>query len=212
MNLSKYVKTWKGALAENKFSRYVLLAMAISNLVLVMMLTGKNETVVLVPPELTREAKISARDASAGYKEVWATHVAMSLGNVTPRTAQYVSENVGKIMGPGVYRRMMDGITEQAAQIASEQVTVQFSPTTAFYVPEKDYVVVTGEFTIRGMQNTEQRMLRTYEIGVDVNNYVVRVDYLDVYEGAWNAKREEAAKAAAKRSNQKNSTEKEGSK
>ena len=199
MKLPEYLKSWKGSLAENKFSRYIILTLAISNIVLVMLVTNVNETVVLVPPDVSREAKLSERDASAGYKEAWATHVAMMLGNVTPRTAQYVSEHVGKIMGPSVYRAMMEGITEQSARISSEQLTIQFVPSTAFYVPEKDVVVVTGEYTIRGMQNSEQRMLRTYEIGVEVNNYVVRVDSLEVYEGAWNAKREEAQKVEARR-------------
>lgn len=206
MKLPEYLKTWKGSLSENKYSRYIILTLAITNLVLVMLVTSKNETVVLVPPEITRDSKLSARDASSGYKEAWATHVAMLLGNVTPRTAQYVSEHVGKIMGPSVYRQMMQGITEQATRISTEQLTIQFSPTTAFYVPERDVVVVSGEYTIRGMQNSEQRMVRTYEIGVDVNNYVVRVESLEVYEGAWSAKREEAQKVEARRARQENNT------
>jgi len=191
MKLSNYLKTWNGAIAENKFSRYVTIALAISNLVLLILMTTVNQTVVLVPPTLTQEAKVSDNNASAGYKEAWATYVAMMLGNVTPRTAPYVSEHVGKLMGPRVYHRMMDGITEQTAKIGAEQLTIQFSPTTAFYLADRDVVVVTGEYVIRGMHSAENRMLRTYEIGIDVQNFRVRVDSLEVYEGAWNAAKEQ---------------------
>jgi conjugal transfer pilus assembly protein TraE len=202
MNYSEYLKSWKGSLAENKYSRYIILTMAIANLVLVMVALSKDQTVVLVPPELTRESKVASKQADAGYKEAWATHVAMMLGNVTPRTAKYVSEQVGKLMGPRVYRQMMDGITEQAKRIEDDQLTIQFAPNTAFYLPEKDVVVVTGEYTLRGMQDSEERMLRTYEIGIDVNNYAVRVDSMEVYEGAWTPQREEAKKVEAKKARQ----------
>jgi len=191
MKLSDYLKTWNGALMENRVSRWLMMALAISNVVLVMLMTTVNQTVVLVPPTLVQEASVSEHAASAGYKEAWATHVAMLLGNVTPRTAPYVSEHVGKLMGPKVYHRMMEGITEQTARIGAEQLTIQFSPTTAFYLAERDVVVVTGEYVIRGMHSAENRMLRTYEIGVDVQNFRVRVDSLDIYEGAWNPVKEQ---------------------
>jgi len=197
MKLGAYLNSWGGSLAENKFSRYILLTMAVSNLVLGMMAFSRDQTVVLVPPELSRESKVASKTADAGYKEAWATHIAMMLGNVTPRTAQYVNDHIGKLMGPRVYKQMMDGITEQASRIQDDQLTIQFSPNQTFYLPEKDVVVVTGEYTIRGMQDSEERMLRTYEIGIDISNYVVRVDSLEVYEGAWSAQREEVKKVEA---------------
>jgi len=196
MKLSNYLKTWNGALAENRFSRWLLIALVISNVLLVMLVTTVNQTVVLVPPTLEQEAEVAEHNASAGYKEAWATHVAMLLGNVTPRTAPYVSEQVGKLMGPQVYHRMMDSITEQTARIGSEQLTIQFSPTTAFYLAERDVVIVTGEYSIRGIHSAENRMLRTYEIGIDIRNYRVRVDSLNVYEGAWNPAKEQANKTS----------------
>lgn len=211
MKLDDYLKSWKGSLAENKYSRYIMLTMAIANLTLAMFVLSKNQTVVLVPPELKRESTVAAKSADGGYKEAWATHVAMLLGNVTPRTAQFVSEQVGKIMGPAVYRTMMDGITAQAQRIQDDQLTIQFAPTQTFYLPEKDVVVVTGEYTIRGMQDSEERMLRTYEVGVDVSNYAVRVDSLEVYEGAWSPQKEELEKAAEKQANKEKIQEKRGS-
>jgi len=39
-------------------------------------------------------------------------------------------------------------------------------------------------------------MLRTYEIGIDVQNFRVRVDSLEVYEGAWNPVKEQQSSQA----------------
>jgi len=199
MKFDQYLKTWRGALAENKHSRYIILILVITNLVLAVYATSKTTTVVLVPPHLKREASLAENTADAGYKEAWATYVAMMLGNVTPKTAPYVSETVGKLMSPAVYRLMMDGITEQANRIATEQITVQFVPTQTFYNVEQDVVVVTGEYVIRGVQSAEQRSLRTYEIGIDVSDYAARVDSIKAYSGAWNAQREEAEKVEAEK-------------
>lgn len=199
MKFDQYLKTWRGALAENKHSRYIILILVITNLVLAVYATSKTTTVVLVPPHLKREASLAENTADAGYKEAWATYVAMMLGNVTPKTAPYVSETVGKLMSPAVYRLMMDGITEQANRIATEQITVQFVPTQTFYNVEQDVVVVTGEYVIRGVQSAEQRSLRTYEIGIDVSDYTARVDSIKAYSGAWNAQREEAEKIEAEK-------------
>lgn len=199
MKFDQYLKTWQGSLSENKFNRYVLLTMAITNLVLAMFVMSKNQTVVMVPPNLSAEAKVADNSADAGYKEAWATHIAMMLGNVTPRSAPYISDQIGKLMGPQVYRKMMDGITAQAQKITDEQLTVQFVPNQAFYLPEKDVVVVSGEYTIRGMQDSEEKMIRTFEIGVDVHEHLVRVDSFEVYEGAWSAQREEMKKVEEKK-------------
>lgn len=212
MKMSLYVKTWRGALAENKFSRYIILLLSITVLVLAISLMGKDTKIVLVPPEMTQESAVASNNADAPYKEAWATYVAMMLGNATPRTAPYISESIGKLMSPAVYRTMMDGLTEQASRISDEQLTIQFSPNQTFYLPAKDVVVVTGEYVIRGMQASEQRMVRTYEIGIDVSNYVVRVDSLTAYEGAWSVKREEAEAVEAKRAREEERVTKETTK
>lgn len=210
MKLDLYLKSWKGSLQENKFSRYITLTLVVTNLVLVMLVMGGDRTVVLVPEGLSQEAEISSKHTSASYKEVWATHVAMLLGNVTPRTAPFVTKEVGKLMGPGVYRQMMEGLVEQADRIANEQLTVQFAPSQTFYLTEKDVVVVSGEYTVRGMRDVEERMIRTYEIGLDVSNYVVRVDSLEVYEGAWSPQREESKKVEERKARRSKSVAKEG--
>jgi conjugal transfer pilus assembly protein TraE len=191
MKLDQYTRTLQGALQENKLTRYVLLGLTLSNVVLVFALATKGETVVMVPPEITQEARLASNNANAALKEAWASQVAMQLGNVTPRTAAYVSEQLGKIVAPSAYQPFMESLAEQADRIKDEQLTIQFAPTHVFYVAEKDLVVVSGEYAVRGLRDSEKRSVRTYEIGLDVKNYQVSVTSLTAYDGPWAPAREE---------------------
>jgi hypothetical protein len=127
----------------------------------------------------------------AALKEAWASHVAMQLGNVTPRTAAFVGEHLGKIVSPSAYLGFMESLATQADRIKQDQLTIQFSPTHVYYVEERDLVVVSGEYAIRGLRDSEKRSVRTYEIGIDVANYQVSVTSLSAYEGPWAPGREE---------------------
>ena len=191
MKLDQYFNTLKGALQENKLTRYVMVGLAFSNAVLAMALFGKNETIVMVPPTLTGEAKLSNNKANASLKESWAAYVVMQLANVTPRTADFVGEQVGKFMSPLAYSGFMQSLAEQTSRIKEDNITIQFSPTHVFYVEEKDIVVISGEYAIRGMRSSEKRSLRTYEVGISISNYQVRIASLNAYEGPWKPMREE---------------------
>lgn len=199
MKMADRFKTLKGALEENKVSRYVLLVLAVANVLLAILAFGRDQMVVMVPPNLSEKVEISESQASSGLKESWATYVAMMMGNVTPRNAAYLSELVGKIVAPNIYKDFLESISEQTKLIEDEQLTLQFTPSQVFYLPEKDVVVVSGEFSLRGMRDVEKRMVRTYEIGIAIKNYRVQINSFAVYEGPWNPAREETEAKKSKK-------------
>lgn len=209
MKMSDRFKTLKGALAENTINRYVLLVLVAANLVLAILAFGRKETVVMIPPNLSEKVEISESEASSGLKESWATYVAMMMGNVTPRNAQYLTELIGKIVAPNIYKEFLDSITEQTQLIEDEQLTLQFTPSQVFYLPAKDVVVVSGEFSLRGMRSVEKRMIRTYEIGVAIRNYRAQITSFVVYEGPWAAGREEKVEKEKKIASDKEKKAKE---
>jgi conjugal transfer pilus assembly protein TraE len=91
---------------------------------------------------------------------------------------------------------MLAAVNEQAEQIKSEQIAIQFAPKQVFYHPVLKKVIVSGDYIIRGARNTEQNMVRTYILGVTVRNYTVQLTSLETQEGPWaepNAKQLEAA-------------------
>lgn len=191
MRLGTFLNDWQGALKENRLSRMVIGALIVSNLLLAMMAFGKNETVVLLPPGLDERVEIGVSEGSPGLKEAWGTHIAMLMGNATPMTAPFMSEQLGKIASPRLFQSLQEQIAEQAKKMADDGLSVSFIPTMTFYLPSRDVVIVSGEYALRGMRGMERSMVRTYEIGVRVQDYRVRMESLEVYEGAWSQAKEE---------------------
>lgn len=185
MKLKDYLRTREGALAENKVGRVTIIVLALANVLLVGALSTKTQTVVMVPPTLEERSEVAAREASAEIKVAWGLYLANTLGNVTPRTSEFLKTNVSRFLSPRLYRAVVDGIEEQAKQIRDEQITLQFMPTLARYDADIGKVIVTGELVIRGLRGAERREIRTYEMGFIVRDYTVLLDELRVIDGAW---------------------------
>ena len=191
MKFSTYFQTLQGALAENRIWRTVALGLVLANVLLIVAVVGKRETVVLVPPTLSAESRVASDQADAATKEAWGLYIVMQIANVTPRTVDYIGNQVGKSIAPAAYTTFMQGLAEQAKQIKEDNLTIQFAPTHTFYVAEKGIVVVSGEHTVRGMRGAERKTVRTYELGLSVSNYRVVADSIRTYDGPWKPLREE---------------------
>jgi conjugal transfer pilus assembly protein TraE len=185
MQYKKYLDSWNGSLKENRYSRWIIAGLLLSNIVLVSGLMARNETVVLVPSSLDARESVSINDASSGFKEAWGLQVAMLLGNVTPQTAPYVSSHLGGLASPSVYKTLMSELESQSEKLKKEQITIQFTPVNVFHVADQDLVVVSGQYTVRGARNEAKSDIRTFEIGVDIANYGARIRSLTSYAGAW---------------------------
>lgn len=197
MKAGAYFKTFHGALKENAFTRPLMGALIVSNLLMAMIAFGRNETIVMVPPGIDERVQIGVSEGSPGLKEAWGTHIAMLMGNATPRTANYLSEQLGRLSSPRLFQQIQEQIDKQAKALTDEGMSVSFVPNSTFYLPSRDVVVVSGEYMLRGMRGMERSMVRTYEIGVRIQDYRVRMDSLDVYEGPWTERIEAERQAAA---------------
>ncbi len=190
MNFSDYFNTREGALRENHVTRYVMILLAVAIVILAFMAQGKETVVVLVPPMLEEKTEISSSEAGDPYKTSWGLFFATLLGNVTPRSAEHVTENIGRYAHPAAYKTMLEQVAAQVELIEQDKLTISFAPTQVFFNEANKHVVVTGEFVIRGLRDAEKKMLRTYEIGVDVRNYRVALTSVVAYEGPWSPDRE----------------------
>lgn len=197
MNLKNYLSTWKGTLAENRLGRHVMLVQAAVILVLGFALASRHPVVVMIPPGLTDKGAVMVDDANEAVRTAWGGFFADTLANVTPRTADFLDKKLGPFLAPDISSKVRDLIAAQAKQIKDEQVSIQFSATDVWAVPDTDTVVVTGEYTIHGIREAEKRTTRTFEFGIKIVNYRVVLTGIDVYEGPWRPSTEREKKAAA---------------
>ncbi|WP_199041196.1 MULTISPECIES: TraE/TraK family type IV conjugative transfer system protein [unclassified Dyella] len=201
MNLKNYLKTWDGTLTENRMGRYVMLVQSVVILVLGIALATRTPVIEQIPPGLTDKGLLMADDANDAVRTAWGSFFADTLANVTPRTADFLDKKLGPFVAPNISSQVRDLVAAQAKQIKDEQVSIQFSATDVWRVPDTDTVVVTGEYTIHGIREAEKRTTRTFEFGIKIVNYRVVLTGIDVYEGPWRptAEREKKAVAAARK-------------
>lgn len=183
MRTREFLSTWEGALGENRFHRKALAALAAANLLLVAALLTKDTTVVLVPPTLDKRVEVSDSRSSPDVYSMWGLHVATLLGNVTPANAEFLSASLAPMLGPEIYRGVLDAIAQQVTLIKEEQLTLAFRPSEVRYDDAGHRVYVMGELVTRGARNVEEREIRTYELAFSTLNHAVRLDELLVHKG-----------------------------
>lgn len=169
MDLKKFLATYSGMLQENRIYRWVLVALLVSNLVLVVLLRG-NQTVVLVPPSLEKEAKVGHKQADRAYLEAWGLFFATLMGNVTPRNIDFVLASLQRYMAPSIYQEMSQAMLEQAKAIKSGNYAMSFAVQEIVYEEGGQRVLVKGQATMHGPFG-KQTLSRTYEFSIAIRNY-----------------------------------------
>jgi conjugal transfer pilus assembly protein TraE len=185
MKLSTYLKSWDGALKENRFHRIAFMVAIVVILVQSLALWRKDSTIILIPPQMEERGQVSGSAASQEMQVSWGRYIATLLGNVTPQSVEVLAANVGQHLSPRMYQAVLTQLQEQAKTIQEEQITVSFVPTLARWEASLPGVVVSGEMITRGIRGGEKRMQRTYELKFIVQNYRVLLDDLRAYEGTW---------------------------
>lgn len=183
MKINHYLGTFKGATQANKLSGFIILVLALANVLLLLALNSKDTLVMMAPPLSTQDEWISKGDASMGMKESWGQYIAVLLGNTTPRSVSGITPIIGKVAAPGAYQPLMAALAELKREVEEEQLEIQFSPSDVRYIPSRDVVAVSGEMRMRGVRGDEKRFVRTYEVGMRFRNYQPQMTSLDIYEG-----------------------------
>ncbi|ODU51297.1 MAG: hypothetical protein BGO50_01640 [Rhodanobacter sp. 67-28] len=180
-----YLDTFRGAVSENKISRYIILGLTIVIFVLSVSLFERKQTVVQIPPGLTQPGTVLPENASPAVKEAWGAYFASALGNVTPRTADFTARMLQPYVSAAISTDLMELIARETKTIKDQSVSTSFVPTDVFYVPSQDVVVVSGQYTMRGMEQRAKSSVKTFVLGVGIRNYLVTLTSLQTNEGPW---------------------------
>jgi conjugal transfer pilus assembly protein TraE len=198
MDWRQYFSTLKGALLENKIWRIIVLGLVASNLVLSIMALGNRETFVPLPANLTKEVRVGLNVGDRAYKETWGLFFAMLLGNVTPKTIDFVLERTGKYLSPNIYQDTLKDMYAQAKQLKTNNLTISYEPVEVDFDEKTGRVLVKGIALMRGSYGAPQALQRTYELGIEVRDYQPILSYLSAYE------RKEEVEGGKEQKDQKN--------
>ena len=186
MDFKSFFTTYNGVLEENRIYRWVVVLLLISNIILVLV-AQRSHTVVLVPPTLKHETKVGLRKADRNYKEAWAFFFANMLGNVTPRNVDFIQEALQHYLAPTAYQEMTQALYLQAKSIKNGNMTLSFAAHEVSFDETEDRVQVKGQIILRGANGKEQKINRTYAMGMQINNYTPVITDLEIIDGNPNA-------------------------
>jgi conjugal transfer pilus assembly protein TraE len=182
MDFKKFLASYSGIRQENFYYRVICAGLLITNLLLGVAVLSRKEVVVLVPPLLKEQAKVSLKKADQKYQETWALYFALLLGNVTPRNIEFVAAEIEKYLAPAIYQDLMKSIYEQAKDIQEANLSTTFEPRELVYDDKTGHVLVKGQMVMRGTFGKPQNLSKTFEFGIAVQNYYPQIISLDAYD------------------------------
>jgi conjugal transfer pilus assembly protein TraE len=182
MEWRKFFSSYTGLLRENWIWRGLSLGLVLANLVLALMAFSKRETVVLVPANLSKEVRVGIGAGDRAYRESWGLFFALLLGNVTPKTIDFVVERTGKYLAPAIYPEVMKEMYAQAKELKTNNLSISYEPVEIAFDEKRDRVMVKGVAMLRGSYGVPQPIARTYEMGIAVRDYQPVLTYLASYE------------------------------
>jgi conjugal transfer pilus assembly protein TraE len=182
MDFKRFFSSYSGVIQENRIWRALALVLVTANLVLGTVAFSRRETVVLVPANLSKEVRVGVAVGDRDYRETWGLFFAQLLGNVTPKTIDFVLERVGKCLSPGIYQETLKAMYAQAKELKVNNLAISFEPAEVAYDEKTDRVLVKGIALLKGAFGAPQTLARTYELGIEVRDYRPVLTYLASYE------------------------------
>ncbi len=184
MNLRYFMMTWRGLEGENRFGRWIMGGLMISNLLALSALFIKDDPVIVIPPSLHEEVRISQNKASGSLKEAWGLFIAELLGNVTPSNNRFIEAAIAPLLDARIYPTVMTALWDQIEAIKVDRITLTFKPHGVFYEAETDKVFISGDQTSQGPSGSLEHHQRTYEFVISFNHYRPVVTAINVYPEA----------------------------
>lgn len=142
MKFDVFLKSWQGTQLENRWQRFLIAVLVLSNLLLAVAAFSRNTVVAIQPPTLSETAEVSRNQATQPYLESWGLYLAELMGNVTPGNVSFIRVAIEPLLSPAVYQQVVDALEIQARQIREDRVTLKFQPRQVEYEYEAGHVFV----------------------------------------------------------------------
>lgn len=183
MKLFKLKQEWGEIRLENVIGRIVIPVLAVALLVAVLFVVNKKPIITVLPPNMTEKAEIAFNDANDATKKAYGLYVIQTMGNVHPGTVDFLTSALDSVLHPSIYHQVKQEVMDQVQLIQQEDLSIRFEPRSVDYWSDTNRVVIHGNRVTegRGQETMNERV--TYEVEVEVHNYMPTVTYVSVYDG-----------------------------
>jgi len=139
----------QGRLRDLLYQRNLLVSAAVGsallNLILATSLIFKQETVIIMPPEITQSFWIEKGRASSEYLEEMAQYFAYLILDVNPTSAAYQREILLKYALPESYGSLKRQLIEDEEKLVKENASTSFKPVEIKVSPSGYTVALSGD-------------------------------------------------------------------
>lgn len=172
-------------MALNKVQGVSNCALALTVFLLAYLVMDKKETVVFQPITLTEQAWVQESESSKNLKEAYALFFADLLGNVSPKSIEFVVAKLGRFISPKIYQTTMDLMYKQVEAIKQDRVSFRFDVQEIFTEEATGKTFVVGMIHTAGAASEKESTgaMQTFEFLIKVINYQPVIESIDSYSG-----------------------------
>lgn len=180
-----YSGDWESTKKANLALLIAVALQAVGNVFLATDVLSTDTRVVLVPPQLSKEARIGYGSANVSYYKAWGMYVAEMVGNLTPANTHFVVNSLEKLMGPRTFQAIKTGLYAEKDEEIEYHVTTAFDAQGIIWQPLTSTVFITGylhqispagRYTAGGVQ--------TYEMHIQIKEGQPVITQFQDYPGA----------------------------
>ena len=201
MNGENYFKTFQALQLSNRYLKVFSGGLLLLCLLLAAKVLSTKPIVMLAPSTMDADMSIGSNRASREFYSAWGMFIATTVGNVNPRTGDFVIQTVAPLFHSSIYQKAVDVMSDQITAISLDRISYTFEPVTVTFESDKrdlavegedvvqieeystDTVYVTGWQVETGPIGEAVRKEVTYEMAFEVFNYMPRILVLDNYDG-----------------------------
>ena len=121
--------------------------LALTNVLLSMIVFGKREQVILVPPHHAKSLRVQGNDISKEYLEELGVYMAKLLLDLSPASFSYNHEVLLKYVAPESYGALKKKLFKDGEQYTKLQLSTSFKPSQVTAIPKTLTVDVIGTLT-----------------------------------------------------------------
>ena len=183
MDFTKLQQTWGSIRFENHVHRIALPILALAVIVMTFATINTKPIVVVQPPNMNEKVQVAADNANKAFKKGYGTYVANILGNLHTGNTSFLLASIEHMLSSRVYHDVREDILANLEHIESERLAVSFDAHEVTFWEDTNRIVVTGLRETRGRSDSVIRETVTYEMEINISNYMPKVTWLKMYEG-----------------------------
>ncbi len=141
---SLFVKGYEALIERNRIFLWIVVAQTVVILFLGWSLMVERVRVVDTPPYLDKAVRIGYATASKDYLDSWGLYVAELVGNLSPGSASYTADALGKLFSSDDFNAVKSKVLATAQLEKADNMTFVFDARKTIWQPENRTVFVYG--------------------------------------------------------------------